>query len=133
MCPHARELFDNDRVEDEIGIGASELGRGARSQESRRAHFAPALAIAHPYAVPSVDFRYDLAFDEAAHLRPEHLVFFDEKVASHVGFRLGANPCTEARLFQTARGGRTPGFVQRKALALNRSSPPLNLEVTENA
>ena len=96
-CARTRAISSiDDRVVGEVRARAAVLGGSVGAEKSRRAHLAPALAIAHPGAIPSVDLGHDLVVDELRDLGPEHLVLLGENVSAHA-FLLGLreNPCTD--------------------------------------
>src|SRR5260221_12303651 len=78
-----RQLLHYDRVVDEIDSGAAVFSGRVGAEKPGLAHLAPARPIAHPGAIPFGDLRLDLAIDEPAHLRAEHLVLVSKNISSH--------------------------------------------------
>src|SRR5437660_1152067 len=83
MRPDAREFLDDNPVVEEVHSATAEFFGSIGTKKAGRAHFAPALAIAHSGAVPVGDLRYELVLGKAAHLRPKQVMFFGKNVAAH--------------------------------------------------
>ena len=99
---HPREFLIDDGVVREVRTRAAIFRGSVGAEKSGRAHFAPALAIAHAVAIPLLDFGHDLVIDELGDLGPEHLMFLGENISAHA-FLLGLreNPCTTEVAFQS--------------------------------
>ena len=99
------QFLIDDGVVREVRTRAAIFRGGVGAEKSRRAHFAPALAIAHAVAIPLLDFGHDLVIDELGDLGPEHLMLLGENISAHA-FLLGLreNPCTTEVAFQCTNG-----------------------------